>query len=129
MTNFPSRHVFFVSSSLRGAFPVNGCEKCRRSPGRLSMTLPCPPPAIDLLTHATVYLRPYLDRSVPVGDRLRNFWAAVFAARDLAACELVENEFLQVARDAGLAIDLGRHADDDLRHVIRWAILGQNPFQ
>jgi hypothetical protein len=93
------------------------------------MTLPCPPPAIDLLTHATVYLRPYLDRSVPVGDRLRNFWAAVFAARDLAACELVENEFLQVARDAGLAIDLGRHADDDLRHVIRWAMLGQNPFQ
>ena len=92
------------------------------------MTLPCPP-AIDLLTHATVYLRPYLDRSVPVGDRLRNFWAAVFAARDLAACELVENEFLQVARDAGLAIDLGRHADDDLRHVIRRAMLGQNPFQ
>ena len=128
MTIFPS--VTSLLSPHRCAQPsrLMAARKCRRSPGRLSMTLPCPP-AIDLLTHATVYLRPYLDRSVPVGDRLRNLWAAVFAARDLAACELVENEFLQVARDAGLAIDLGRHADDDLRHVIRWAMLGQNPFQ
>jgi hypothetical protein len=95
----------------------------------MKFTLPTPPSAIDLLIHATVYLRPYLDRSVPVGDRLRNFWAAAVAARDLADCELVESEFLQVAREAGLAVDLGRHADDDLRHVIRWAMLRQNPFQ
>jgi hypothetical protein len=93
------------------------------------MTEPCPPSAINLLSQATAYVRPYLDRSVPVGDRLRNLWAAVVAARHLAASDQIENEFMQVALDAGFETDLGRHADDDLRHVIRWAMLGQNPFQ
>ena len=93
------------------------------------MTEPCPPSEISLLSQATAYVRPYFDRSVPVGDRLRNLWAAVVAARHLAASDQIENEFMQVAHDAGFETDLGRHADDDLRHVIRWAMLGQNPFQ
>jgi hypothetical protein len=77
------------------------------------MTEPCPPSEIDLLSQATAYVRPYFDRSVPVGDRLRNLWAAVVAARHLAASDQIENEFMQVARDAGFETDLGRHADDD----------------
>jgi hypothetical protein len=93
------------------------------------MTEPCPPSEINLLSQATAYVRPYFDRSVPVGDRLRNLWAAVVAARHLAASDQIENEFMQVARAAGFETDLGRHADGDLRHVIRWAMLGQNPFQ
>jgi hypothetical protein len=87
------------------------------------------PLAIDQITQVADYLRPHLDRSMPVGDRLRALWAAVVAARDFGASDVVEDEFLQLARDAGLWTDLGRHAERDLRHVIRWATLNQSPFQ
>ena len=94
------------------------------------MTAPLPQPTpIDLVRQAAGYVRPYLDRSNPIGERLRTFWAAVVAARECGASDVVEEEFLQLARDTGLAVDLGRHADADLRHVIRWAMLEQNPFQ
>jgi hypothetical protein len=85
--------------------------------------------AADLLSQAISYVKPHLDRSLPVGERLRAFWAAVVAARDLAASDVVEEEFLDLAQQAGLARDLGRHADDDLRHVVRWAMLNRNPFR
>jgi hypothetical protein len=84
---------------------------------------------IDLLTQATAYVRPLLDRSYPLGERLRTLWAAVVAARDVGASDVLEAEFLQLAEDVGLFADLGRHAAADLRHVIRWAMLNQNPFQ
>jgi hypothetical protein len=35
---------------------------------------------------------------------------------------------MTVALDTGLARDLGRHAEEDLRHVIRWALHDRNPF-
>jgi hypothetical protein len=47
----------------------------------------------------------------------------------MAAEEVVEGAFLKLALDTGIASDLGRHAEADLRHVIHWAMLGQNPFQ
>lgn len=81
------------------------------------------------MTQAADYVRPLLDRSTPVGERLRTLWAAIVAARDLGASDVVEKEFLQLARETGLVADLGRHADADLRHVIRWGMLNQNPFQ
>jgi hypothetical protein len=93
------------------------------------MTAPLSPPAIDLLTLAADYVRPLLGRSSPLGERLQTLWAAVVAARDIGASEVVEAEFLRLARDSGLFADLGRHANADLRHVIRWAMLNQNPFQ
>jgi hypothetical protein len=83
----------------------------------------------DLLAQAAYHIRPYLDRSKPVGERLRALWAAAVAARDLGASDVVEKEFFQLAEEAGLVVDLGYHALADLRHVIRWAILDQNPFQ
>jgi hypothetical protein len=83
----------------------------------------------DLLTRAANCVRPLLNPSNPVGERLRTFWAGVVAARDLGATDVVEEEFLRLARDSGLYADLGLHADADLRHVIRWAMLDQNPFQ
>jgi hypothetical protein len=82
-----------------------------------------------LLTHAADYVRPFLDRSYPLSERLQALWAAVVAARDVGASDVVEAEFLQLARDVGLFADLGSHAADDLRHVIRWAMLDQCPFQ
>ena len=87
------------------------------------------PSAIDLISHAIWYVRPHLDRSIPVTDRVRNLWAAVVAARDLGTSDVIEDEFLRLASDSGLAHDLGRHADNDLRHVIRWAMRNRNPFQ
>ncbi len=87
------------------------------------------PRAIDLLTLATDCARPHLDRSNPISGRVQALWAAVVAARDFGASDVLEEEFLQLARDTGLFADLGRHADADLRHVIRWAMLDQNPFQ
>jgi hypothetical protein len=86
-------------------------------------------PAIDLIDRATKYVKPFLDCSIPVSNRVRNLWAAVFAARDLGASDVIEDEFMRLARDTGLARDLGRRADEDLRHVIRLAMLGRNPFQ
>jgi hypothetical protein len=83
---------------------------------------------IDLLTQATDYVRPLLDRSKSLGERLRTLWAAVVAASDLGASDVVEGEFLRLAGDTGLAADLGSRADVDLRHIIRWALLEQNPF-
>jgi hypothetical protein len=87
------------------------------------------PKANDLVTRAAEYVRPHLDRSNPLGERLRALWAAVVAARDLGASDVVEEHFLRLAHDSGLFADLGRNADADLRHVIRWAMLNQNPFQ
>jgi hypothetical protein len=81
------------------------------------------------LTDAVAYVRPRLTRANPICDRLRALWAAVAAARDLGASDVVEDKFFQSASDIGLVADLGRHADTDLRHVIRWAMLGMNPFQ
>jgi hypothetical protein len=83
----------------------------------------------DSLSQAISYIRPRLLRGGSVSDRLRMLWAGVNAARDLGATDVVEDEFLRLAHEGGLAVDLGRSADDDLRHVIRWAMLGINPFQ
>jgi hypothetical protein len=94
------------------------------------MTAPrLPTQSEDLLTRAANCVRPLLIPSNPVGERLRTFWAGVVAARDLGATDVVEEEFLRLARDSGLSADLGSHADADLRHIIRWAMLDQNPFQ
>jgi hypothetical protein len=87
---------------------------------------PSPPALID---QAIGYVRPHLDCSIPVSDRIRNLYAAVVAARDLGASDVIEDEFMRLAGETGLARDLGRHADETLRHVIRWAMLGRNPFQ
>ena len=84
--------------------------------------------ATDLLTQAITYARPLLSRELPLPDRLRNLWSAVAAAADLGAVDVVEQDFLALADEVGLAADLGHHSRDDLRHVVRWALREQNPF-
>lgn len=94
------------------------------------MSAPLAPPlAIDLLEQASIFLRPRLARRLPINERLKAFWAGCVAARDLAASDVIEAEFLALARATGIAEDLGRHAETDLRHVIRMALIGGNPFQ
>jgi hypothetical protein len=87
-----------------------------------------PPPAIELLNHAIAHVRSHLDRKIPISERVRSLWAAVVAARDLGAAGVIADAFLRLAHDTGLGRDLGRHADEDLRHVIRWGIVDRNPF-
>jgi len=83
----------------------------------------------DCLAQAVHFVRPYLAKSLPVSERLQALWAAVVAARDLGAADIIETAFLQLAHETELGSDLGRQADFDLRHVIRWAMRNQNPFQ
>ena len=85
-------------------------------------------PPRDLLGQATKYVRRQLDPSLPAGQRIRLLWVGVVAARDLAADDVLELEFPHLASDCGLTADLGRHGKEDVRHVIRWALLGRNPF-
>ena len=56
---------------------------------------------IDLLTEAVAYVRPRLEGNSSIGDKLRTLWAAVVAARDFGADDIIEDEFLNLARDAG----------------------------
>jgi hypothetical protein len=86
------------------------------------------PLAVDLLAQAIELARPHLDRSVAIVPRVRLFWAAVVAARDLGTSDVVQEEFTQLARDTGLTADLGRHGEEDVEHVVRWGLLNRNPF-
>ena len=70
-----------------------------------------------------------IDRTIPVALRLRLFWATVKAARDFAATDALRQDFLDLAHSTRLHHDLGRHADEDLTHVIAWALRGWNPFE
>ena len=90
-------------------------------------------PACDLLTQAIEIVRPQLKRSKPLTERVATFWAAVAAACELAAVDVVREEFLQLAENSGLAADLRRHADfadsdKTLEHVLRWGLFRRNPF-
>jgi hypothetical protein len=92
------------------------------------MSAPFAPPLADALAQVIEYMRPRLDRAKPINERVRIFWAAVVGARDLGATDVVHDEFRQLATDVGLDTDLGRHADEAVRHLIRWGLFGRNPF-
>jgi hypothetical protein len=83
---------------------------------------------LDMLSLAISRVRPHLDRSTPVGYRIRVLWAGVVAARKLGAADVVAEEFTKLAVTSGLVADLGRHADEDIAHVIRWGLLDRDPF-
>jgi hypothetical protein len=91
-----------------------------------------PPRAIDLLANAIEYTRCELDRTKPINDRVRIFWAAVVAARNLGATDVVRDEFLLLAADVGLFADLAQHppyaAEETIEHLIRWGLFARNPF-
>jgi len=91
-------------------------------------------PACDLLTQAVALVRPQLERSKPLKERVEIYWAAIAAANSLAAVDIVREEFLRLARETHLADDLRRsadlyHSDKTLEHVLRWGLLRRNPFR
>ncbi|HKD36613.1 MAG TPA: hypothetical protein VKB78_07425 [Pirellulales bacterium] len=92
------------------------------------------PPTCDLLTQAIGIVRPQLERSKPLKERVEIYWAAIAAANSLAAADILREEFLRLAKDSGLAADLKQHADlyhsdKTLEHVLRWGLLRRNPFR
>jgi hypothetical protein len=103
----------------------------------MSMTTALEPleaPPADLLTQAIELVRPQLEQSKPLKERVEIYWSAVAAAVELAAVDVLREEFLRLAEQTGLAADLKQHADlynsdETLAHVIRWALLRRNPFR
>jgi hypothetical protein len=91
-----------------------------------------PPRAVDLLAQAIEYARGDLDRAKPINERVRIFWAAVVAARDLGATDVVRDEFVLLAIDTGLFAELEKHppyaAGETIEHLIRWGLFARNPF-
>jgi hypothetical protein len=87
-----------------------------------------PPPAVDLLAQAIDILRRQLATTAPLKVRLRIFWAGAKRARGLASSDVFAEEFTRLADEAGLTASLGRHAAEDIAHVISWAWRGWNPF-
>jgi hypothetical protein len=86
------------------------------------------PPTVDFLTQAIELVRPQLDRSIPTKSRVRTFWSAVVAARNLGATDVVGEEFTALAVSCGLTTDLGFHGRKDIAHLIRWGLLARDPF-
>jgi len=87
-----------------------------------------------MFAEAIAYVRRQLARG-EIGTRLRCLWAAAKAASDLGAADVIEEEFLTLAKESGISADLlncAPHPHDveaTFRHVIRWAMRGINPFQ
>ena len=89
---------------------------------------------LDLLGQAIRIVRPQLERSKPVKERVEIYWSAIAAASDLAAADVVRDDSLDLATQTGLADDLRQHADlyhtdKTLEHVLRWGLLRRNPFR
>jgi hypothetical protein len=83
----------------------------------------------DNISQLKESLRPHLvDRSVPVGQRIRTYWAHVQAARGAGSSDVIANEFLELAWVTGLTKDLGWHGAEDIQHVTSWALRGMDPF-
>jgi hypothetical protein len=86
------------------------------------------PQAVDLVDRAMSFMRSRLSPSRSVEDQMRDFWAGVVAARNYADRDIIEDQFVRLAREVGRTGRLGRRADEDIRHVIRWALHNRNPF-
>ena len=87
------------------------------------------PRSIGLLDEAIAKVRPILvEGPNPAAARIRLLWAAAKHARGFAAQHIVIDEFTKLAVETGLTVQLGRHAGEDITHVLCWAVLGKNPF-
>src|SRR5215467_2250659 len=102
-------------------------------PARNAISTRRAPPAsvgasVDLLGRALARVLPRFDCMQPVQERLRTLWAGVAAARKFGAADVAGNAFTKLAITSVLKADLGAHADEHLRHVIRWGLLDRDPF-
>ncbi len=95
-----------------------------------------PPIAIDLLTDAVERVRTDLSRAQSRPERALIFWAAVMAARNLGAQDVIEHEFWGFAFSTGLIWNQASrnrsgvlpHSFETVAHLIRWGLLARDPF-
>jgi hypothetical protein len=100
------------------------------------------PPAVDFLQQVIDNARPQVaDESAPTKERMQALWAYAKHSRGLAASDVLLDVFMQLAINAKLIdangwwlpgdvrVSIRRHGREDIDHVIRWALLGQNPFE
>jgi hypothetical protein len=66
-------------------------------------------PTTDMLAQAISYMRPHVACG-EIGAQLRCLWAGVRAASDMAAADVIEEEFLALANESGIAVDLHNRA-------------------
>jgi hypothetical protein len=88
----------------------------------------------SLLSKAIEQVRPLLNQERPVKARARVFWAAAKNARQFAATDVLIDDFLNLARQSGLIEALDNHrprltGEETIRHLLRWASRGLNPFE
>jgi hypothetical protein len=100
------------------------------------------PATVDVLGEVIETARQTIaDRAVPTKTRVEALWAYAKASRDLAAIDVLQDEFMRLAIKAGLITANGYWVPNDVRtsvrpygredveHVIRWALHGLNPFE
>jgi hypothetical protein len=88
------------------------------------------PLARDMLAEAIEHLRPKIaDHSLPLKRRIRLIWGAAKVCRELGSSDVVEAELIKLTNEVRLIVHLGRHGTEDLVHIIRWGLLGHNPFE
>ena len=106
------------------------------------MNAPATIPTADALGQVVENARQQIaDRTIPTKTRVQLLWAYAKAARDLAASDVLQHEFMRLAIEAGLIANNGYWVPDDVRanarpygredveHVICWALHGLNPFE
>jgi hypothetical protein len=83
----------------------------------------------DIVLEITAHLASELHRDIPVAIRIKTFWALAEALRHAAPHEQIKQQFTDLAEQSGLITDLGNHGDEDVRHVLDWALQGRIPFE
>ena len=83
----------------------------------------------DIVAQITAHLASELRRDIPVATRIKIFWARAEALRHDAPHEQIKQQFMALAMQSGLITDLGHYGDEDVRHVLDWALLGRVPFE
>ena len=60
--------------------------------------------------------------------RVQRLWAVGCALRGRAPEAELHALLIGCAQRSGLTAALGRHGREDVEHVVRWALLGRDPF-
>lgn len=89
------------------------------------MNAPFAPPAVEFLTTAIEAVQAQLERAKSNRERARIFWMAVVCAHDLAASDVIADDFRSLAIATRLAAELG---DATIEHLIAWGIANRDPF-
>ena len=84
---------------------------------------------LDIVAGVAAHLADELRRDIPVATRIKIFWGLAEALQHTAPHQQIKQTFIIIAEQTGLITDLGHHGDEDVRHVVDWALRGRVPFE